>query len=263
MSHGAIVLAAGYGSLRGPNGRSFPKLLEQVGSNPMLARVVRTALAAGLGPCVVVVNRMHGPTIQTELTKLLPTEGLTFVEQQDRCGSGDAALQGALALQAAGGVEHCTVIYGDMPLWRSETVAELSRLHRERAAPMSMATYRFAKGQATWFERFARVIHDKEDRIVKVTEVSALLAWQLRSMTCVNPALMAFGLPWMLANLPKLAFHDKGDAHPAETYLPELAELAVNDGGITELLLSDPVELLGVNTQEELERVRAQVERTP
>lgn len=259
MSHAAIILAAGYGSLRGPSGGPRPKLLEHVGDTSMIVRVVRTALDSGLSPCILVLNPIYGPGIWHIVRKGLRgrTKLLRHTIQEASYGSGHAAFLGAYCAQQLN-CEHATVLYGDMPLWKPTTVRALADLHRLGTAPMTMATYRYAPPEADWFQRFARVIH-KESRVVGVVEARDLLPYQLSGLTCVNPALMSFRIDWMLRTLPNLVPHDQKNGYPAETYLPELVQLACTDGGVTEFPLSDPVELLGINNLQELERAREQL----
>lgn len=256
MSHGAVIIAAGYGSLRGDNGKGPSKLLETIGGNTLITRVVSTAMHGNLEPCVVVVNPVYGPAIQRELEyQFSGWEDLHFVLQPASYGTGDAAGIGAHKLDELR-VKHCTVLYADMPLVRSATINELRRQHETQGKVMTMATYERTGGD-DGMENFARVLREKSTgEIIDVVEVRQNRNPTMTCLKLVNPALMAFRLEWMLANLPKLVPHEMGNDYPAETNLPDLVALAAKDGGVSELRLDRSDELAGVNTLEQLERAQ-------
>src|SRR5690349_3488135 len=106
----AIVLAAGEGS-RMQSAR--PKILHEIANRPMIGHVL--AAVAPLGPTATVV-----------------APALTVIQHPPR-GTADAVRAARPAFAGIGAVDDILVLYGDTPLLRSETLAQL--LAARRATP--------------------------------------------------------------------------------------------------------------------------------
>ena len=134
-----MVLAAGRGTRLGPLGLRVPKILLQLGGEPLLARQLR--YLAAQGATRVVVNAHH------------------LVEQVQAFAAGyDGALELVLVeevelLGTAGGVrnalEHLrdgpfVVLYGDVLM--NEPLDPIVRMHREREAAATLTVY---EGEST------------------------------------------------------------------------------------------------------------------
>ncbi len=237
-----IILASGYGSLRRCG---YPKTLEPVGDKPMLARIVETAISAGVTDLVVVVNPHSGDKIRGALAGY---HGLRFAVQPDRRGAADAIMHGINALPAS---RDCVVLYGDMPLWRSDTVWRLMHSHLRHGAALSLAPAPLDRALAPELDRYGRVLRDCRGRVCAVVDPRDVTSSE------VNPSLWAFDTNWFCRKLGAIPAVPRGDMHPPERSPQPLVELAHNHGSlIGETAVYDPREALGVNSAEELERIR-------
>src|SRR5690349_13933013 len=105
MSFAALILAAGQGKRMRSQ---LPKVLHRVGELPLVAHVVRTAMAAGCDPVVVVVDPAGEP-----VRAALNDPKLRFAVQEKPLGTGDAARAGMTALEGFSG--EVAILYGDVP----------------------------------------------------------------------------------------------------------------------------------------------------
>ena len=111
----ALVLAAGRPTRMGPHN----KLLAEVGSTPMVRRVVLMALSSRAEPVIVVTGYQHA-RIEAALADL----GLAFVDNPDfAAGLSTSLRRGVAALPAD--VDGVLVCLGDMPRVTSATLDRL------------------------------------------------------------------------------------------------------------------------------------------
>lgn len=115
----AVVLAAGMSKRAG----SKNKLLHPVAGEPMIRRVVRTVLAAGVDPCYVVVG--HGAEDIRRALKQLPVSFVDNPKFAEGMGTSIAAGVGALSNQ----VDAALIVLGDMPKLRAEDLERLCAAH--------------------------------------------------------------------------------------------------------------------------------------
>ncbi|HUP25876.1 MAG TPA: NTP transferase domain-containing protein, partial [Thermoanaerobaculia bacterium] len=103
----------------------LPKVLHRVAGRPAVAWVVEAARRVGCERILLVVGHGAG-----EVRAAVPGRDVTFVEQLEQRGTGDAVLRTAEAL-AGTGPALALVLSGDAPLVRPAT---LELLIREAAA---------------------------------------------------------------------------------------------------------------------------------
>jgi len=246
----AIVLAGGYGYFTSEDGPR-PKILADIGGEPMAKRVVRLVRSAGFEQIVVVVNEKY----DAQIRQTLEDDSLLYAVQPHRVGTAGAV---KLALEQTG-VETTDflVTFADMPCWSSQTFQKLHTLHQERRPRLSLVTIPLVSG--TRPERYGRVLRDANGRITGVIE-----PWQLNgkpiSATTVNPSLYMVNTRFFWSRYDQLPIWDKGDGHPPERPLQALVPLA---DPIVEMRLDQIDEALGVNTADELHEVRTLLEKKP
>ena len=249
----AVVIAAGYGSLRTVDESSLPlpKILEPVAGKPMVLRVLETVQKAGCSPWVVVVNRYSALSVSIVLNRA-PTP--YYVVQEDRTGAADAAL-GAVPWLQEQEVDDFLAIYGDMPLWSPETIERLLCAHRAAASTLSMVTVT-RSSEYPEFDRYGRVIRDTEGNIRRIVEPAEATREELDAKS-VNPSLWIWRREWFVDHAPHVARTPRADGRASERYLPPLVERVYHCGEkIVEVPLSRTQEALGVNTLSELHRVQ-------
>lgn len=245
-----IIPAAGWGSVC--QVRSIAKVVEPVGNERMINRVVETVRSARLNGRVVVVvgDNKYGSQIRECLAE---DRDVVFAVQPRRRGAADAV---ACGLPYLDDERHVMVTFGDMPLWRPQTLQNLALAHLKHGrATISMITLRLPSEHR--FERYGRIARDEQSRILGAFEPSELAGQKLPEVAFVNPSLYVFDRSWLTANLSLIPPVDKGDGFGPELHLPKLLFIA-HDQGVTiqEIRLTDKSEALGVNTAEELAEVQ-------
>jgi bifunctional UDP-N-acetylglucosamine pyrophosphorylase / glucosamine-1-phosphate N-acetyltransferase len=247
-----VVPSAGWGSVCPV--RSTPKVLANVGGELMINRVVGTIFKARITDRIIVVvgDNSYGAQIRQALDGFsYPVE---FVVQPERRGAADAVAQ---ALPHLKDEKHVLVTFGDMPLWRPETLRSLAKIHlSDKSAVISLVTLALQTSHRT--ARYGRIVRDAEGQILAALEPSELQGGEITDAALVNPSLYVFERQWLADHLPRIPPTDKGDGFPEELHLPKLLPIANAEGvKVLELRLTDPAEALGVNTPEELAEVCA------
>jgi bifunctional UDP-N-acetylglucosamine pyrophosphorylase/glucosamine-1-phosphate N-acetyltransferase len=238
-----VILAAGQGKRMRSD---LPKVLHPLLGRPMITYVLDAARALHPERLVVVVGH-KGDQVRAALG-----DGVLFAEQTQRLGTGHAVLQ---ARAAVGDCKTVLVLYGDMPLLRAETLRALYQLYRSHNAPLAMLVVRDTVSRG-----FGRIIRDASGRVQAIVEEAECTPEQL-AITELNPGVYCFDADWLWQHLPNLPLHpDKGDA--GEYFLTDLVAMAVVEGHVVhDMLASDPLEALGINTPEHLAEVEAALKR--
>ena len=109
-----VILAAGQGKRMRSR---LPKVLHAIAGKPMLAHVI--AKARALSPARIVVVYGHGGE---QVREALAADDIVWAKQEPQLGTGHAVLQALPHLDPA---LPTLVLYGDVPLTRSETLARL------------------------------------------------------------------------------------------------------------------------------------------
>jgi len=123
------ILAAGQGTRMKS---SLPKVLHPVAGRPMVGYVLDAARALGPERVVVVVG------YQAEKVETYLGDSVTYVRQEPQLGTGHALL---MAMTALGADEaDLLLLYGDIPLVRSETLRRLLDHHRATGAAATILT---------------------------------------------------------------------------------------------------------------------------
>ena len=125
-----VVLAAGGSTRMGRN-----KLLLDAGGEPLVRRVTRQAIAAGLAPVLVVVG--YEAARVREALAGLPCE---FVENPDYASGINGSVQRGIARVPAD-APAAVVILGDMPFVTAAMIRAVADRHRESGAPLVLSLY--------------------------------------------------------------------------------------------------------------------------
>ena len=147
----AVVLAAGLSKRM----RSDTiKVLHRVGGRESVARVVDAC--HGLAPVVVVGHQGE------RVRQVLAGTGVTFVEQAEPRGTGDAVLR---AEAATAGAANILVLYGDGAVLTRGLIAELVRRHQAGAAAATLLT-----GEMDDPAGYGRIVRDPGGRVLAIAE---------------------------------------------------------------------------------------------
>jgi bifunctional UDP-N-acetylglucosamine pyrophosphorylase/glucosamine-1-phosphate N-acetyltransferase len=164
VSVSAIVLAAGEGT-RMRSDR--PKPLHMICGRPMVLHVIDALQRLRPSTTAVVVG--HGAEqVAAKISKLAPPwANITFAEQYDQRGTGDAAACGMTVLPGDDLDDESTVVVlpGDAPLLRPDTLDELVAAHvaGDNAATVLASVLDDPTG-------YGRIIRGADDRVLRIVE---------------------------------------------------------------------------------------------
>lgn len=226
----AVILAAGQGTRMKSK---LPKVLHPIGGKPLLAHVIDTARE--LRPQHTIVIYGHGgEQVKTHIS----SEAVEWIEQAEQLGTGHAVAQAVPVIDD----QHIVlVLYGDVPLIKPATLAELVRLASSKT--LALLTVHLEKP-----EGYGRIVRDSHGAIQRIVEQKDANSEQLR-ITEINTGILAVQGKLLKDWLARL---DNRNAQ-GEYYLTDIIAMAVTDG--IEVHATHPEsedEVLGVNSREQL-----------
>jgi len=233
-----VVLAAGKGT-RMKSG--LAKVLHPLAGRPMLSFPL--AVAESLNPerLVVVVGRDADRVRETF------AERATFVLQDEQRGTGHAVAQAEQALERFNG--DVLILYGDTPLIRPETLAQMVATKAQARADLVLLTAEV--------EVPGVVIRDEAGAVARIVEATDATADEL-AIRERNTGVYLLSAELLWKTLAQIG--DRNEQ--GEIYLTDLVGLSVRDGLRVEALrMADPEEAIGVNTRVELAQAAAVIRR--
>ncbi len=238
-----IILAGGLGKRM--NNPDLPKVLISLKGRPLISYLLEAVKKSGVcaRPLIVVGAK-------AEMVKEAVGPECDYVLQPEQLGTGHAVMCAEPTLKNQ--AEDIMVLYGDQPLLRPGTIAELARTHLSSGKVLTMGTVTVADFN-DWrggFYDFGRVIRDDSGTVCSIVEKKDATASQL-DIKELNPSYFCFKAAWLWPNLKEL----KNDNRQKEYYLTDLAAVACRQGPIIETVPVDPREAVGVNTDEQLKLV--------
>jgi bifunctional UDP-N-acetylglucosamine pyrophosphorylase / glucosamine-1-phosphate N-acetyltransferase len=234
-----VILAAGKGTRMKSE---LPKVLHHVGGEPMIGHVIKTGAAFGPATTTVVVGHM-ADKMRAALDPKIQT-----VVQEPQLGTAHALLQAEPVLRGATGT--VVLLYGDVPLLERETLRRLIDHHRSTGAALTALSASVDRPKG-----YGRIVRDPADgsflRIVEERDATE----KEREIKEINAGVYAFELDGLFDSLRLVA---TGNSQ-AEYYLPDLVAIYREQGRRVEAheITGDPLQLLGVNSREELARMNA------
>ena len=229
-----IILAAGEGKRMRS---SRPKVLQPIAGKPMLAQVI--AAARALDPAGIHVVYGHGG--DQVRAAFADQVDLHWAEQAQQLGTGHAVEQAMPQVPDAATV---LVLYGDVPLIRSET------LQRLLEAPGRLAVLVAELDDPTGY---GRIVRDAEGRVAAIVEHKDASDEQ-RRLRAVNTGIIAAES----TALKRWLAHLSNDNAQGEYYLTDVFAAAASEFSAAEIVLvSEAIEAEGANDPWQL----AQLER--
>ncbi|MEW6162253.1 MAG: bifunctional UDP-N-acetylglucosamine diphosphorylase/glucosamine-1-phosphate N-acetyltransferase GlmU [Nitrospirota bacterium] len=232
-----VILAAGLGKRMNS---SLPKVLHKIHGTPMLQYVLNTLY--GLKPQkIVVVAGKHFKEIRESIKG---DSSISFAQQKEAKGTGDALLKAWPALKGFKGT--VIVINGDIPLITRETLKKFLTLHKKKGNVISILSF-MAKEPGS----YGRIIRGEAGNITSIVEDRDATDLQ-KNIKEVNSGIYAIESE-ALPILKEIKLNES----KGEYYLTDMISIARNKGiKVNACCTGSEDELMGVNTQEELERVR-------
>ena len=241
MRTAAVILAAGEGTRMRS---ALPKVLHAVGGRPMILWCVDNARAVGADPIVLVVGNGAGQVQE------VVGDGVLYVTQAERLGTGHAALQARQALQDRS--DAVLILYSDMPTLRAETLLRLVDVHAERRPAITILSVTADDSMG-----FGRVVRDTAGRVTAIVE-EAVASPDVLAIRELNCGVYCCRADWLWSRLPAIPKTEpKG-----EYYLPDLVGMAVSEGEAVGVVTIDDVsEIQGINSRAHLARSEAILRR--
>ena len=228
----AIVLAAGEGTrMLSP----LPKVLHQIGGQPLLAHVLAALRAAGQTRTAVVIGPDHEAVVAATREILPHAE---FYVQAERRGTAHAVLTAKQAV--ARGADDILVIFGDTPLILPQTLTKLRAALVDGAA---VAVLGFRPADPTGYGRLVT----KEGELIAIRE-QADADEKERAITLCNGGLMALSGKQALPILTSI----KDNNRKHEFYLTDAVTIARQMGLRAAAIEVTEDEVRGINTKAQL-----------
>ena len=236
-----VIMAAGKGTrMKNPD---IAKVMYPVGGKPMVEHVISLALKLHAERTVVIVGWQKDAVIGY-LTGAAP--GVVCVEQNPQLGTGHAVMQAERALEGFHG--DVLVLSGDVPLLRMETVRSLAEVHRHDQAAATVLTTRLDDPTG-----YGRIIRDASARLTAIVEQKDATDEQ-RAIREINSGIYVFRKEPLFQGLE----HVTQDNAAKEYYLTDVfGYFWRNALPVSGMVCEDPLEILGVNTLEQLEQARS------
>lgn len=217
----------------------LPKVLHPLAGKPLLGHAL--AAARHLSPTKICVVYGYGGNAVPEA---MNDAAVTWVQQAQQLGTGHALMQ---ALPELDDTAVCLVLYGDVPLIRQETLAELVALARGGALGLLTAEL----PDPTGYGRIVRQAGGAVTRIVEHKDASDAE----RGIREINTGILAVPAGHLGRWLPSLSNQNV----QGEYYLTDIIGMAVSEGiMIATCQPRRDWEILGVNSKTqlaELERI--------
>ena len=230
-----VILAAGQGSRMKS---SLPKVLHTVGGKPMLQHVIDNASTLSNSQVHVVIG--HGAE---KVRETLSEQNVEFALQTEQLGTGHAVAQAMPGVSDSGVV---LVLYGDVPLTRSETMEELVKIAEQ--GRFGLLTVNLANPTG-----YGRIVRSDAGDVVAIVEQKDASEAE-RAITEVNTGILALPSALLKSWIPQLSSNNA----QGEYYLTDIIAMAAEQGvQIQAIQPATEQEVQGVNNrmqQAELER---------
>ncbi len=248
----AIVLAAGAGT-RMKSTR--PKPRHRLAGRTMLQYMLDSLADCSAGQVVVVVG--HGAErVTKKLQAAEPDLHLTFVEQHQQLGTGDAASVGLTGLPDDDGPDaddhDVLVLPGDMPLLRPATIAALVAAHREADAACTVLTARVPEPGS-----YGRIVRGKDGQVVRIVERADATPDEV-AIDEINTAVYCFRRSVLAPALRRISPENA----QGEYYLTDVVAVLREAGyRVGALEVPDRAEAEGINDRMQLAAAEAELRR--
>ena len=240
----AIVLAAGEGTRMKSR---HPKVAHKLLDRPLVWWPVHAAREAGADRIIVVVGN-HADEVRAVFDGDADVE---FVEQTERLGTGHAMMCVRDALGDFSGPT--VVLYGDTPLMRAETIANL--VEHTKAGHYACTVLTMSPADPTGYGRIKR---DAEGNVLAIIEHKDCTPEEQATLTECNSGIYCFCGRRLSENIDKIGNNNA----QGEYYLTDMVGIYREiDEPVSALLAEDDSELLGVNSRVQLAQVTKIMQR--
>jgi len=242
MKLATVVLAAGEGTRMKSR---VTKLLHPLAGKPVARYALDIARELGAERTVFVIGK-NGD----EIRHTLGGQGIEYVYQAERRGTGHAAMQAREVLQ--GREELVLIYYGDNPLLKPESLRKLVENQARGESALTMLTLIHDDSMG-----FGRVIRGEDGSVVEIVEEKVATPEQL-AIPELNCGIYCFDAQWLWSHIHDIPLNPVAN----EYYLTDIVAIAVADGKRVDAIASnDPDEMIGINTRVHLSLAEAVARR--
>lgn len=232
----AILLAAGKGTRLHSESFQLPKVLRRANGKPLISYVLKNISFIQPEDTVIVVGYKKEMVIDEIGGSYI------YVSQDEQLGTGHAVMMAEAKLQDYDG--DVLVLYGDMPLFKKETLQKFVEAHKKSGSVCTVMTAIVDNPPA-----YGRVIRNSDGSLCDIVEVKDCNEEQIKIKE-LNVGVYVFNSKMLFNNLKKLKNNNK----QKEYYLTDVPQIIKNQGLTVNLFaIKDSDEIYGVNTPEELD----------
>lgn len=228
-----IILAAGKGT-RMKSEKA--KVLHKIFCIPMIHHVVKAIAPLQAEKTIVVVGHQQ-EAVKDALKDFL----VTHVVQEEQLGTGHAVLAAERAIPRNSG--NILILYGDMPLIKSETLVDMHNRHLSSGAALTLMT--------TLLENptnYGRILSGVNDAVTGIVEQKDATPDQ-QKIREINAGIYCVSREFLFQALKKVGTENS----QGEVYLTDIVGLAVkSDLKVEKYTTSHSLDVLGVNSRVEL-----------
>lgn len=233
-----VVLAAGKGTRMRSD---FPKVLHRAAGRTLLSHVLHAAAAAKPERTVVIAGP-DMPEVGAEARHVVADSVIAI--QEKRQGTAHAV---GMAQEGLKGFEGTVlVLYGDVPLIRTETITALAEAVNDES-PLAVLGFRAANPTG-----YGRLIQNRSGKLIAIREELDTTVDERRIDLC-NSGFIAVTAKLLWQLLPRI---DNNNAKH-EYYLTDLVGLTVGEGRQVALAECPEAEVHGVNTRAQLAQIES------
>jgi len=234
----AVILAAGKGKRAKT---SMPKVLLELCGRAIILHILSALSSLKVVDDIIVVLGHKRELVQNAIKKVFPK--VKFVYQKELNGTARAVSSASSLLKNKSNV---LVLCGDTPLIKASTLRKFINSFFKERAKCSVMTAVFKEKND-----YGRITRDSRGNVVGITEKVELKADLDREE--VNSGIYCFEKSFLLKGLTKIKVNKK----KKEFFLTDIINIAYKGGfGAKGFCLEDNLEILGVNTQKNLSKVR-------
>ena len=231
----AVILAAGKGTRMKSD---LAKVLHELNGKPLLHYSIVTAKEAGAEKIVAVIGHQAD-----DVRKKFANSDCIFVEQNPQLGTGHAVLQAKNILADYQGLT--VILCGDVPLLKAATIKSLIDNHLTAKAVVSVLTTIPPPPHA-----YGRIVKDDKGNVLKIVEHKDATEGE-KKIGEINTGIYCVDTKFLFYALGKVTNNNQ----QKEYYLTDIVEIACREGQkVKSFIASDYVEVMGINTLEELAR---------
>lgn len=224
-----IILAAGAGTRMNSN---IPKVLHKLADKSLLQHVLDKAKE--ISPKISVIYGHLGAMVR----KSISDKNISWVMQKEQKGTGHAVMQ---AMPNINDNDNVLILYGDVPLIKSTTLAKL--IETLNIADICILSALLANPF-----NYGRILRDENNNVKAIVEHKDANREELKIKE-INSGIMAIKAKYLNKYLVML----KSNNAKGEFYLTDIIGLAVKDElQVMSIISKDEYEIMGINDKKQL-----------